>query len=310
MPRPQRPWFRLYVEATSDRKLRRVTPAQRWLWVCVLAAARQSPTGGVLLIAEGQPMDATDIADVAALAVKEVELALPLFATSRMLDWDTELDAWHVTNWDARQFESDKTTERTRRHRRNVPSSVIDRSREHPNVELGTFPGTPPETEADTKATAASLSGSRDPRAEGPAAAAPNPSLNGTNPQVSIVDAAVATIAQRHLAAAKGQVSNPGGWLRSAESGLRRDLDERIGTADLAAFETAEQLADWLEPPHKPNVATQLADRQADANYARYDDNNRRQQHPCPTCDGNRRIFDDDSVAITCGACQGTGVGA
>ena len=42
MPRVARPWFRFYVEAMRDPKMRRLSPAERWLWVAVLAACRES----------------------------------------------------------------------------------------------------------------------------------------------------------------------------------------------------------------------------------------------------------------------------
>lgn len=139
MPRPARPWFRFYVEAMSDRKLRRMTPTQRWIWVAVLAAARQSCRPGWLLVSENEPMDAHDIADLAGVPEREVAKVLPLFEASAMLAFEDE--CWHVINWADRQYESDDVTARTRKHRskeqgRNVPT---------------TFPGTPPETESETE---------------------------------------------------------------------------------------------------------------------------------------------------------------
>ncbi|MCL6443142.1 MAG: hypothetical protein K6T83_06760 [Alicyclobacillus sp.] len=35
-------WFRFYTEAISDTKIRRLPPAQRWLWVVMLSLARKS----------------------------------------------------------------------------------------------------------------------------------------------------------------------------------------------------------------------------------------------------------------------------
>lgn len=146
MPRPARPWFRFYVEALSDRKLRRLTPAQRWLWVAVLGAARMSPEPGVLLVAENEPMDEHDLADIAAMPVRDVEKALPLFERAGMLHRD-DAGAWVVTNWSGRQYESDNVTARTRKHRskehgRNVPTNV-------PTSTVGTDQKT--ETDTDTE---------------------------------------------------------------------------------------------------------------------------------------------------------------
>lgn len=121
MARPARPWFRLYVEATSDRKLRRLTPAQRWLWVAVLAAARQSPISGALMVSESDEMNAHDLADIAGMSVRDVEKALPLFERAGMIERDHELDAWVVPKWSDRQYESDVSTVRTRKHRSKEP---------------------------------------------------------------------------------------------------------------------------------------------------------------------------------------------
>lgn len=115
MPRRPLPWFRFYVEALHDPKLRRMTPARRWVWVAVLAAARKSCEPGVLLVSESEPMDAADLADLAGMPVRDVRLALDQMERSGMIHRNGE--AWHVTHWHDRQFESDDVTGRTRRHR-------------------------------------------------------------------------------------------------------------------------------------------------------------------------------------------------
>lgn len=136
MSRPARPWFRFYVEALADRKLRRLTPAQRWLWVAVLGAARMSPQPGVLQVA-GVALTDDELADIAGMAVRDVRRALPLFEGAGMLERHGGM--WRVTNWSHRQFESDDVTERTRKHR----------SRERFNDVPGNAPEA--ETEAETE---------------------------------------------------------------------------------------------------------------------------------------------------------------
>lgn len=157
MPRPVRPWFRFYTEAVHDPKLRRMTPTQRWVWVAVLAAARQSHTPGVLLVSETQPMDAHDLADFAAVPVREVRKAIEGMEAAGMLAVD-DAGAWRVTKWNDRQFETDNTTERTRKHRsnshrRNVPNTSV---------------GTPPETETETETVLGGDSRTNDPPPNGP----------------------------------------------------------------------------------------------------------------------------------------------
>lgn len=134
MSRPQRPWFRFYVEAVADPKLRTLTPAQRWLWVSVLAAARHSPKPGTLMIFDEMPMDDASLAGFAGMFPAEVRKAMPLFEKLGMIEVDDQ-GAWAVCNWKRRQFESDDVTERTRLHR----------SKEHNGNVPKSFPGTPPE---------------------------------------------------------------------------------------------------------------------------------------------------------------------
>lgn len=142
MARKPRPWFRFYVEALHDRKLRRREPAERWLWVAVLGVARSSPEPGVLLIGTATA-DEADLADVAALPAKVVRSGVAYFLSSdaAMLRRREEDGALVVINWDRRQFESDDVTARTalhrsNQHRRNVPTSAE---------------GTPPETETENR---------------------------------------------------------------------------------------------------------------------------------------------------------------
>lgn len=136
--RPSRPWFRFYVEAVGDPKLRTVTPAQRWLWVGVLAAARHSPKSGTLLICDDMPMTEVSLAAFAGVSPGDVRKTMPVFERLGMIDIDDQ-GAWFVTNWADRQYESDDVTVRTRKYR----------SREQDRNVPNTFPGTPPETETD-----------------------------------------------------------------------------------------------------------------------------------------------------------------
>lgn len=151
MPRPVRPWFRLYTEAFSDRKVLRLTPVQRWIWVAILGAARESPSAGSLHIAEGVPMTTTELARFADVRETEVRRALPIMASLGMIT--IEGDAINVTNWGHRQFESDDVTARTQAHRErsneqdaNVPKTVPT------NVRRNT-PETETEKEKDKRST-------------------------------------------------------------------------------------------------------------------------------------------------------------
>ena len=142
MPRKPMPWFRFYVEAVHDRKLRRLKPETRWLFVACLAAARQSPEPGWLLVGEDDPMDWDDLADFAGMTLKQVEHGTDALTTAGVLAFDVPRSAWHIPSWDDRQYESDTSTTRTRKHRaqqdegttlersKDVPRNGADRARE------------------------------------------------------------------------------------------------------------------------------------------------------------------------------------
>lgn len=151
MPPKPRPWFRFYVEAFHDPKLRRLTAAQRWLWVAILGAARKSCRPGYLLVSESQPMDQHDLADLAAMQLRDVRRALPLFEQSGMIEQDPDSGAWRVTRWSERQYESDDVTKRTRKHRSNVTDETFQRRSDDGGWNGATSSdGTPPDTETET----------------------------------------------------------------------------------------------------------------------------------------------------------------
>lgn len=121
MPRTARPWFRFYVEAVADRKVRRLKPEHRWLFVACLAAARQSPEAGVLLVAEGSPMDCRDLADFAGMDLRTVRAGMVALAEAGLIvqgsSGDSEGIAYRSPAFLSRQYESDDVTARTRKHR-------------------------------------------------------------------------------------------------------------------------------------------------------------------------------------------------
>ena len=171
MAPPKRPWFRLYVEMIWDRKIRRLPEKSRWLFVAMLAAARQSPLPGYLMIDDDTPMETDDICDAAAMKLKDVRQGLADLSGIGLIEEDDETGAWWIPKWDERQFESDETTKRTAKHRskeqgRNVPSP---------------HDATPPETEAESEEPPTPAERgieTASPRTEGK-----NPRALGTNPR-------------------------------------------------------------------------------------------------------------------------------
>src|SRR5690349_23350084 len=88
MPRPARPWFRFYVEAVHDRKLRRLKPEHRWLFVACLAAARQSCEPGVLLVGEHDPMTVDDLVDFAGMSRSQVVAGMQALVLAGVVSTD------------------------------------------------------------------------------------------------------------------------------------------------------------------------------------------------------------------------------
>lgn len=160
MPRPIRPWFRVYVETFTDRKILRLTPAERWLWMAILAAARESPRPGHLLVSEGEAMTDAELSRYADVPPSVVRSGLAKMVRLGMMAEDGGVR--NVINWSARQFESDNVTERTRDHRnrsreqvRNVPTDKSGTPKEHRKERSNVVPGNVPDarvTEADTEA--------------------------------------------------------------------------------------------------------------------------------------------------------------
>ncbi|MGN6609973.1 MAG: hypothetical protein ACTHMS_23555 [Jatrophihabitans sp.] len=115
MPKTPDYWYRFWTEMPSDPKIRSLTPTQRWIWACVLAAARKSPEPGVLLLSPGVPMTGRQLADFAGVPTREVAVALRRMREMGLVK--VEKDTVLVPRFRARNPASDSSTERVRRHR-------------------------------------------------------------------------------------------------------------------------------------------------------------------------------------------------
>ena len=122
MARQSRPWFRFYVEAPTDLKIRRLTPEQRWLWVCVLGMARRSPIPGKLMLTEDIPNEPGDLAWYSDMPIEAVEDGLRVMESLKLIV--TCNDVITVTKWDERQYEGDFARQRISNQLRN---QVFDR---------------------------------------------------------------------------------------------------------------------------------------------------------------------------------------
>lgn len=112
-------WFRFYSEALTDRKLQRVciTTGQPkatviGVWTIMLSIANDSPERGKLLIAEDTPITVGEIMHEAGLSDDSIIEAFKSIGIIEEGD-----GAIAIVNWDKRQFTSDNSTERVRKHR-------------------------------------------------------------------------------------------------------------------------------------------------------------------------------------------------
>lgn len=147
MARKPMPWFRFYTEAPSDRKVRRLKPEHRWVWVCVLCAARMSDTPGELWVAPGEPMTVDDLADLAGVTPRAAKAALDHMAQLGLIEGS---EPWTVPAFTARQFASDTSTERVRAHRKKKARNGDGTLQERSSNGRGNAPETETETESVT----------------------------------------------------------------------------------------------------------------------------------------------------------------
>lgn len=142
------PWFRFYTEAIYDRKLRKLKPDVRWLFVVCLSLARRSPLPGVLMLTESEPVDWDDLVDAAAMTLPAVEKGMTALDRGGLVKFDDGfLHAWFVPKWDERQYESDSSTERVKRFRerqRNVSGNGSGTRQRQSQRQTEITPPTPP----------------------------------------------------------------------------------------------------------------------------------------------------------------------
>lgn len=209
MPREALPWLRWYCEAIWDRKLRRLNPEHRWLWVVVLSCARQSSMPGVLLIAD-QPMDVHDLADAANLPTSVVDDGMRAFTTLQMVTVDG--GCWTVTNFLARQPLD--STERSRRSRSNADAAASQRG----SNANGTA------SESDLDADIPSLIS----ELASPPSDVENPGSEGGVDLSEVWDQIARWNLEARQAGNGDPVRNPDGWLVRAREKAERDYGAQV----------------------------------------------------------------------------------
>lgn len=115
-------WFRFYNETVADKKLARIARdlqvdylAVFGAWAAILTLASESPIRGKLLLTVDQPLTIDDVSETFHHVSSETKRLLQAFIDKEMLAVEDQILV--VTNWDKRQFESDTSTSRVRKHR-------------------------------------------------------------------------------------------------------------------------------------------------------------------------------------------------
>ena len=113
-------WFRVYGDdILNDKKLKRIARELgipllqvKGAWLDVLCLASESPVRGVLMYTSNEQLTTEDVSETFHVTFHETEVLLQAFRNAEML-----ADDGTIINWDKRQFESDLSTERVRKHR-------------------------------------------------------------------------------------------------------------------------------------------------------------------------------------------------
>ncbi|MEH2513464.1 hypothetical protein V1291_004818 [Nitrobacteraceae bacterium AZCC 1564] len=142
-------WFRLYDDAINDPKILRLPESARWQWVATLCIA--SKNDGVL-------PQLSDVALLLRMPLKKASAVLARLRAAELLD---ETDAGlKPHNWDGRQYKSDNSTERVRKHRasRNVSGNGVEAIQ----TSLALSAATAPETDTESEPESSSLTRTQD----------------------------------------------------------------------------------------------------------------------------------------------------
>lgn len=108
-------WFRLYDDMPLDPKMRLFTPAEKWVWVCLLCAVSRSDSGGNYVLAPSLPGSCSDLATDAGVKLSVVKSALAKAVKYGLVEYEN--GTYSVVKWGKRQYKSDVSTARVRAYR-------------------------------------------------------------------------------------------------------------------------------------------------------------------------------------------------
>ena len=106
------PWFRMYHEAVDDEKLRLLAFEDRWHYVAILCCK----CAGIIDSNTDPAMLERKLSVKMGVQVRELEEIKRRLMEVNLID-----ENWQPESWDKRQFRSDHSTERVRKHRQKQP---------------------------------------------------------------------------------------------------------------------------------------------------------------------------------------------
>lgn len=125
-------WFRFYQEFMDDPKIAMMSDSDQLLWVKALCLASDSTIRGIILLTD------EEICWKLRITVETWKHAIDKFRAKGMIQHNTDGPGYVISNWDKRQFESDSSAERVRKHR------AAKAGKPKPK------PGAPPKTATET----------------------------------------------------------------------------------------------------------------------------------------------------------------
>jgi hypothetical protein len=152
------PWFRFYSETVHDAKLDRVALIAEvdkvvalGAWAGLLALSNESSVRGHLLLCDGIPFTVGELASKIGMDEPLLEKILEGFAGVKMVHWED--DTLVITNMGKRQFTSDHSAERVRKHRETKKGNddVTEEKRYTPVTETPPDTDTEPDTKTDSE---------------------------------------------------------------------------------------------------------------------------------------------------------------
>jgi len=138
------PWFRFYSEAIGDIKFSKIArtcgmskPEVMGAWLMILCAASDSPERGSLYVTLQERYTIDDVTELLGFTKRKTQKFILSLVKMDMLK--CKYGVFYIVNWDKRQYASDNSGDRVRKHRE------IKKMKQVSNVTV-----TPSDTDTDT----------------------------------------------------------------------------------------------------------------------------------------------------------------